>query len=149
MENQFRRLNETNQIDFYHSRQLRFCIVSNSYRNAESGLLYRNIDSILQQNYTNYHVVYTDDASPDRTGETVKDYLKEKGVEEGKFKVKINSEKKGMMENIFNAITYDCELGEIVVMLDGDDSFIGTNVLSLLNAIYQKEKVVLMWNNFL
>jgi hypothetical protein len=43
-----------------------------------------------------------------------------------------------MMENIFNAVTYDCELGEIVVMVDGDDSLIGTNVLSLLNAVYQK-----------
>lgn len=34
-------------------------------------------------------------------------------------------------------------------MLDGDDSFIGTNVLSFLNAAYQKEKVAIMWNNFL
>ena len=68
----------------------------------------------------------------------MKEYLKGKGVEEGKFKVKINSDKKGMMENIFNAVTYDCELGEIVVMVDGDDSLIGTNVLSLLNAVYKK-----------
>jgi glycosyltransferase involved in cell wall biosynthesis len=114
-----------------------------------NGLIYRNIDSILQQNYSNYHVVYTDDASPEKTGKHVKEYLKSKGVEEGNFKVKINSEKKGMMENIFNAITHDCQLGEIAVMLDGDDSFIGTNVLSLLNAVYQKEKIALMWNNFL
>jgi hypothetical protein len=33
-------------------------------------------------------------------------------------------------------------------MIDGDDSFIGTNVLSLLNAVYQKEKPALMWGNF-
>ena len=43
-----------------------------------------------------------------------------------------------MMENIYKAITNDCKEGEIAVMLDGDDSFIGKNVLSLLNAIYQK-----------
>lgn len=43
-----------------------------------------------------------------------------------------------MMENIFNAITFDCQEGEIAIMLDGDDSFIGTNVFLLLNAIYQK-----------
>jgi hypothetical protein len=79
----------------------------------------------------------------------VRNYLNEKGVDEGKFKVKINSEKKGMMENIFNAITQDCQLGEIAVMLDGDDSFIGTNVLSLLNAVYQKERIALVWTNFL
>lgn len=79
----------------------------------------------------------------------VKNYLNEKGVEEGKFKVKINSAKKGMMKNIFNSITQDCQLDEIAVMLDGDDSFIGTNVLSLLNAVYQKERIALVWTNFL
>ncbi len=34
-------------------------------------------------------------------------------------------------------------------MVDGDDSLIGTNVLSLLNAVYQKEKPALLWSNFL
>lgn len=42
--------------------------------------MYRNIDSIIQQNYTNYHVVYTDDASSDLTGFKVKDYLSLKGA---------------------------------------------------------------------
>jgi hypothetical protein len=42
------------------------------------------------------------------------------------------------MENIYNAVVEDCQTGEIVVMLDGDDSFIGVNVLSFLNAVYQK-----------
>lgn len=63
----------------------------NSYNNADNGLFYRNIDSILQQNYTNYHVVYTDDKSPDSTGYSVKKYLNEKNVSEDKIKVKINS----------------------------------------------------------
>lgn len=54
-----------------------------------------------------------------------------------------------MMENIYNAITYECQDGEIAIMLDADDSFIGTNVLSMLNALYQRKKVALMWNNFL
>lgn len=41
--------------------------------------MYRNIDSILQQNYSNYHVVYTDDNSPDLTGHKVNLYLDQKG----------------------------------------------------------------------
>lgn len=97
MQKQILRLNLTYQIELYHKKQLRFCIVSNSYQNAISGLIYRNIDSILQQNYTNYHVVYTDDASPDNTGEKLKKYLLEKKISEEKFKVKINQEKVGMM----------------------------------------------------
>lgn len=32
------------------------------------------------QDYNNYHVVYIDDASPDKTGEHVKDYIREKGI---------------------------------------------------------------------
>ena len=34
-------------------------------------------------------------------------------------------------------------------MVDGDDSLIGTNVLSLLNAVYQKQKPAILWSNFL
>jgi len=65
MTEQFDRWNSQYQIDFYHSKQLPFCLVVNSYNNARNGLIYRNIDSILQQNYTNYHVIYTDDFSND------------------------------------------------------------------------------------
>ena len=74
----------------YHKKQLRFCIVVNSYNNAQNGLLYRNLDSILQQDYANYHVVYTDDHSPDNTGQIVQKYLAEKKVSDGQFKVKLN-----------------------------------------------------------
>ena len=34
-------------------------------------------------------------------------------------------------------------------MLDGDDSLVGKNALSLLNALYQKEKAALIWSNFM
>lgn len=136
-------------MDSYFKRQLRFCIVVNSYRNAQNGLMYRNIDSILQQNYTNYHVVYTDDFSPDQTGQKTVEYLNERGIPSDKFRVKQNTQHVGMMANIYNGIASDCQLGEIAVMLDGDDSFIGTNVLAMLNAVYQKEKIAIMWANFI
>jgi len=32
------------------------------------------------QDYNNYHIVYIDDASEDRTGEAVRKYLKEKKI---------------------------------------------------------------------
>jgi hypothetical protein len=42
-----------------------------------------------------------------------------------------------------------CKSGEIVAIIDGDDSFLGRNVLSLYNAIYQKEKAAMAYSNFL
>ncbi len=77
-------------MDSYHLRQLPFCLVVNSYNNFKNGLIYRNIDSILQQNYTNYHVIYTDDHSNDSTGEKVKEYLLSKNIDKTKFLVRIN-----------------------------------------------------------
>lgn len=42
------------------------------------------------------------------------------------------------MHNIYQAIHHHCSEGEIVVMVDGDDSLVGRNALSLVNAVYQK-----------
>jgi hypothetical protein len=42
-----------------------------------------------------------------------------------------------------------CNSGEIMVFLDGDDALIGRQVFSLLNAVYQKEKVALTYGKFL
>lgn len=53
-------------------KQLPFCVVVPSYNNVASNLYKRNIDSIFMQVYDNYHVVYIDDASPDKTGQKVK-----------------------------------------------------------------------------
>ncbi len=47
-----------------------------SYNNAVKTRLYlRNLDSIFQQEYKNYHVVYINDGSTDGTGKYVKDYM--------------------------------------------------------------------------
>jgi hypothetical protein len=56
---------------------LPFCIVVPSFNNAKNMLYKRNINSILQQEYANYHVVYVDDQSEDDTMNNVLNYLKE------------------------------------------------------------------------
>ena len=38
-----------------------------------------NLDSIINQNYSNYRIVYVDDCSPDNTGQLVETYIKECG----------------------------------------------------------------------
>ncbi len=36
-----------------------------------------------------------------------------------------------------------------MVLIDGDDSFIGRNILSLYNAVYQRYGTVVAYSNFL
>mgnify|MGYP001152097731 CR=1 FL=1 len=42
------------------------------------------------QNYTNYHVVYIDDASPDKTGDQVRKYIISQNIPMDKVKVITN-----------------------------------------------------------
>ena len=51
-----------------------------SFNNAKNKLYLRNLDSVFQQDYQNYHVVYVNDASKDGTGEYVKDYMEENEI---------------------------------------------------------------------
>lgn len=39
--------------------------------------------------------------------------------------------------NIYNSIKNYCNLQDIVVLLDGDDELMGTQVLNILNKVYQ------------
>lgn len=52
------------------------------------------------------------------------------------------------MSNIYEAITNKCKSGEIVMLLDGDDSFLGRQVMSLFNAVYQQNKAGLVYSTY-
>ena len=45
----------------YKQTELPFCIVVSSYSSVETGLYWRNLNSILMQDYKNFRVVYIDD----------------------------------------------------------------------------------------
>lgn len=47
------------------------------------------------------------------------------------------------------AIHQYCKEGEIFVAVDGDDALIGRQAFSLLNAVYQKEKIALSYGQCL
>ena len=53
------------------------CVVVPSYNNADKRRYFHNINSILQQDYENYRVIFIDDASDDGTGELMKQYAKD------------------------------------------------------------------------
>jgi len=110
----------------------KFVIVIPSYKNQEWAE--KNILSALNQNYSNFRVLFTDDCSPDNTFDAV---LKAAENHPNKNKATIvrNEVRKGALENLYNMI-HSCDDDEIVLTLDGDDWLAGPEVLNTLNIHY-------------
>lgn len=53
------------------------------------------------------------------------------------------------MKNIYNAIHYHCNAGDIVMLIDGDDALVGRQVFGLFNAIYQRTESALIYSNYI
>ena len=52
------------------------------------------------------------------------------------------------LANIYNGITNYCKSGEIVMMLDGDDSLLGRQVMATFNAVYQKNRAGMVYSKY-
>lgn len=121
-----------------------FVILISSYNNQR--WVERNLRSVLEQDYDHYRIVYIDDCSNDGTAAKVQAF-----VENTKLKSKLtliqNVVRKGPVLNQYLAI-HDCQDGEIVVNLDGDDWFAHEGVLSKLNRIYQNPDVWLTYGQY-
>lgn len=117
------------------SEQKKFVIVTASYNNQS--WYKKNLESLFCQNYNNWHLIYTDDASPDGTGKAVEQFIAQSGKQDKVTLIK-NTERKGALENIYNAVCR-CEPKDVIVLLDGDDWFVGGDVLSYLNQVYTND----------
>lgn len=114
-----------------------FVIIIPSYNNIK---WYKsNLDSVLEQNYSNYRIVYVDDCSTDGTAEAVQEYLRRKAP---KIPVSFtkNYERVGAMANLYGAI-HSCKDHEIAVLVDGDDWLYHDDVLKHLNEIYSSGEI--------
>ena len=134
-------------VSFYDSpiiQNKNFVIVVPSYNN-EDWYLY-NLNSIFDQSYENYRVIYIDDCSTDKTYQLVKDYIN-KSNKLHKITLIRNERNQGALANHFKTI-HMCDDDEIIVCLDGDDWFANNNVLKLLNAVYQNKNVWLTYSQY-
>ena len=111
----------------------KFVIVIPSYKNEKWAE--KNILSALNQNYSNFRIIYTDDCSPDSTFEKVSSIVASHKNKEKTTLIK-NNIRKGALENLYNMI-YSCEDEEIIITLDGDDWLYDNEVLSKLNSAYK------------
>jgi len=122
----------------------RIVIVTASYKNAEWHKW--NLDSVFDQQYQNWHLIYVDDCSPDGTGELVRAYVKERGFED-KVTVICNKVRRKAMANLYTAI-YLCAPTDIVAILDGDDRLAFNDVLKVVNCMYSSPDIWLTYGQY-
>ena len=94
----------------------------------------KHMESINNQNYTNYTAIIIDDASTDNTWTEINKYRTDR--------CQIYRNKKNI-KWVANAIQYlipNIKNNNVIITLDLDDWFIHDDVLSKLNKIYTKEK---------
>lgn len=96
------------------------------------------IDSLAFQEYPLHlmKIIFVDDNSDDGTLEKTRKYIQRR---HSHLNVTFVGNKKRMFAtfNIYNSIKTYCNLQDIVVLLDGDDELMGTQVLNILNKVYQ------------
>ena len=124
-------------------KQNKFIIITPSFNNEE--WVETNIASVLNQTYTNYRVIYIDDASTDNTLEAATNIVKDLP----NWKVVHNKENKGAAYNYIEYVK--ClfpEDDEILVHLDGDDWFYDDYVLEKLNVFYNEKDCWMTYGSF-
>ena len=95
-------------------------------------LLIRMLNSIINQNYSNYEIIIIDDNSNDETSETIKNYVE---IYSGKKIIyKKNKYNLGVTQSKRNG--YDLCTGDIIVFADDDDYYIDHDYFKKLNRIY-------------
>jgi len=119
-------------------------VVIPSYNNAK--YYEKNLESVNNQEYENYRIIYMDDASPDGTGELVQKYFDEHGMSE-RVTFMQNTERMRALHNLYYAIQ-SCDNEEIILTLDGDDWFADDKVLQKINETYQDVDVWLTYGQY-
>lgn len=147
-------------------KELPFVVIIPSYNNVK--WYDENLKTILEQDYTNFRIIYLNDCSKDGTQEAVENFLKTHVHDyrvidyddsfsddistvtnhfvhlvnyEKHFFVLINNKSRcGALANLYRAI-HSCRNDEIVVTVDGDDFLHHKDVLKELNTVYSSGSV--------
>lgn len=94
-----------------------------------------NLNSIKSQSYDRhkYNVVYVDDCSSDNTSQVVSKFIDENDINISYVR---NEKNQKALYNLYKHI-HSADENSIIVTLDGDDAFAGSDVLIKLNELYQ------------
>lgn len=134
-------------ISFFQTHaNKKFVVLVASYNNES--VVSKNLDSIFNQDYENFRVIYIDDNSTDTTLKKVEKYLEAHKQKKGKIEIVKNNINIGGLANYYYTINNRVQDEEIVVCLDGDDFFFDNCVLSYLNNVYEKKNIWLTYGQF-
>lgn len=122
----------------------KFVIVVPSYKNEQWCI--KNIESCLNQEYEHYRVIFTDDASPDKTFDLVSAYVKQ-SPKADKVTLIRNATRIGALANLYNMI-HSCDDDEIILTLDGDDWLAHNQVLNVMAGHYANEHVWMTYGQY-
>ncbi len=108
-------------------------VVVSAYNNE--AVSQRNLQSIFDQTYENYRVIYIDNSLDTSASERAKIYSQEQDKEK-KINFIHNPGREKKLENVYKAC-HSCLDGEIVVFLEGNDWLANEKVLERINQAYQ------------
>ncbi len=119
-------------------------IVSCGYNTKEFARFY--FDSVVSQNYRNFHILYIDDASTDGSADEIQALAQAYGFSE-KLILYRNTQKRNALANLYFGI-HLLKPEDIVVILDADDRFAHDNVLSIINQTYSDPTIWLTYGQY-
>ena len=115
-------------------------VVISAFHNAGNHLK-RNLESLINQDYTNYRLIYIDDASTDGCANILPE-------EVDRITVLKNKKRQGSAFNLYQAISSHCDPEDIVLLVDGDDWLIDNAVLGKVNDYYNAHECWVMYSQF-
>ena len=146
LQSEYYQLNKRYGIDQY-KKELPICITATGRNLLRNDMLGKFLRSVEHQNYTNYRLFITDDASTDGTYEKLRESIKDYPRLRTRTTLIRNEKNIGALGNkVLNVFTM-CEKGGIVFDLDADDAMIGRQVMKLFNALYQQSDKWFIYSN--
>lgn len=112
-------------------------VIANGYNNE--AYCERHLESLFTQDYDNFHVIYTDDASTDNSYELVKAFIDQNNLWD-KVTLIRNTVNRKVMYNHYRSI-HMCSDDDIVTIVDADDWLPNSHILSDINRYHENPDV--------
>jgi glycosyltransferase involved in cell wall biosynthesis len=126
------------------------CIFTIGYKTFSKNMHTGYFSALQKLNYTNYHVVYIDDNSPQEEIDGLLGYLTKANFNFLHHLTIIhNLQHLGPVTNMYLGINKFCNEDDIVVIVDADDALVGSQPLKVLNALYNRPTTWFLYSRYI